>query len=88
MNRAEKIRKLYNAVKRYRGVKEEKLAIQKGHAEPVPTTIWKIPPAPSAAKHVRLCLERFTGLDVEIALKQIDEMADYASFDAWLELLP
>lgn len=88
MNRAEKIRKLYNAVRSYRGVKEEKLTIQKGHTERVPTVIWKVPPSPSAVGRVRLCLERFTGLDVDTALKQIDAMDSYESFDTWIELLP
>jgi len=88
MSRHEKIKKLHNAIVRYRGIKEERLEVVRGQFEQALVTRWKVPPAPSAASHVKLCMLRFEGIDAEKALKEIDDFESIESLNAWMELLP
>jgi len=78
MSKSEKLRKLANAVRRYRG-----LLGSPGHDGVVR---WKQPPIPSAKDDVRRWLGRL-GLDVEAHLRRVDEFPSLQQFAEWLEEL-
>jgi len=79
MTRAEKIRKLGNAVREYRGL---------CRTVPVPgqKTDWVRPPNPSALPRVELWLERLN-LPVMESVHQIRSMKSWQEFNDWIRNL-
>jgi hypothetical protein len=79
MNKNEKLRKLGNAVREYRGV--TRTPVREGVK-----TDWVIPPKPEKAKRIRelLALLRFDGEEQDNAMKQIDAFKTFDEFNDWI----
>lgn len=83
MSRVDKIRKLNNAVRQYRGLYDwERTSWKK------PEIKWKIRSAPSHVVRVKECLSRFRGLDIGKAVSEIDSMKAWDEYHKWLNTLP
>lgn len=78
MTRTEKIRKLANAIREYRGItKTPAGAIQ---------VQWWIAPHPAAASRVQKWLSHL-GLDITLSMKLINEFKVTTELEAWLNTL-
>ena len=76
MSRAEKVRKLANAVREYRG----------STSSTAEDAVWRIPPKPSASPRVRVWLDRLK-LDAADCMLKIREFKTYDEFNAWLRTI-
>lgn len=77
MNRAQKIHKLSNAIREFRGL---------GKSQDGKITEWTFPPRPSALPRVKAWLLRLR-LDVPESLEKIASFKTIVEFRAWIEKL-
>lgn len=78
MTRTEKVKKLANAIREYRGASSTPADAD--------NVLWKYPPKPSAVTRVKAWLERLK-LDIADSMKRIDGFKSFGEFEAWLRTI-